>query len=87
MQTVNTDFLTFTNLNQTKDFGDNFISSPFSSNSEAFASELLENREEMLPRCYTYILISSVDLNLQSHYSMLPVAKLLINGPWILYTW
>ena len=44
------------------------VSSRFSSNSEAFASELLLNLEEMFPRYY-------VNSNVLSHTGMLPVAK------------
>ena len=45
----------------------------YSINYESFASELLENLEEMFPR--NYIAISLDRSNTRPHNSMLPVAK------------
>ena len=53
------------------------ISSRFSRNSVAFASELLENSGEMFPRC-NYIVISLACSNIQTHHNVLPIAKGLI---------
>ena len=50
------------------------IYSRFSSNSEADASESLENIEEMFLRCHVDIDFISI-YNIQSHTSVLPVAK------------
>ena len=50
-------------------------SSRFSSNSEAKASELLENLEEMCFPYYMHSAGTSTNLNLQSHSSVLPVVN------------
>ena len=46
----------------------------FSNNSEAFASELLENLGQMFPRCYTVICLTGSNFRPQ-HTGMLSVVK------------
>ena len=48
------------------------MSSIFSSNSEAFASELLENIDDML--CDIQVMISFADSNILQHRSVSPVS-------------
>ena len=55
-----------------------YVSSRFSSNSETFASELLENLEEMFPRYYIHG--SKFIPYYYQYYSVLPVAKVLIRN-------
>ena len=58
---------------ETKNFDDKFISSRFSSNSEADASELSENFEGMIPRYYMEDdIISGL-----THTGVLPVANVI----------
>ena len=51
------------------------ITSRFSRNSEANASEFIENLEEVWSEYHTYGNMSIAGLNFKSHHSVLPAAK------------